>query len=406
MDAQQLVEIARQFGGDQGGHRPGFAGHRPRPRRGLTRGQLLRLVGSQRKQRSEKAQAFESQARFANATGRNRTKVFLIPAVPGAKATSTNGRGYWKKWTCEAVLRAAFSNESMAVRHVAEQVDGASASHAAQCKLFVANLIFKGQQAGLQRLIESQQDADGFAFDFAMINCIFDETELEVNLHEYGLGEWSILASHSQMSFGSHQETQDYDVIRLPVALPNKQATTMWEALCCGDGGLWPGLTRVPARFRVVLITCDSAPANLKLLRHLQKVLDPRTLCLPFPCLQHRTGNCIERLTKLMGTLTGPYAVSKTLRSGGAVRRIMQHVRKVLQQKLQVIDRVPPGLEDEWATGQVCARQILHLAHRGDEAMEEGEREGKADIVEEFLKFFQGPWTGPMCGGIDSTNRQ
>lgn len=49
------------------------------------------------------------------------------------------------------------------------------------------------------------------------------------------------------------------------------------------------GLSTVPAQVRVVLVTCDAAPANIKLLGHLQSVLDPKTLLLPFLCLQHRT---------------------------------------------------------------------------------------------------------------------
>lgn len=149
------------------------------------------------------------------------------------------------------------------------------------------------------------------------------------------------------------------------------------------------------ARIRAVLTTCDAAPANVRLLSHLEAVLDPKTLLLPFLCLQHRTGNVIERVTKLMGTLTGSYAVAKTLRSGPVVRKITGHVKKVLAQTLQVVDQIPHGVEDEWATGQVCAKHILRLALHEDD-----EEHQKADVVKEFLDFFQGPWTGLLGGGV------
>lgn len=389
MDPQHLVALALQHGADEAGHRPGLAGQRVFVgRRRRTRAELLRLLGKKKSNATQKAAAFKSQASFANKTGRHRTQDFLIPAEVGSKRLVPKGRGQWKRWTCESVLRSAFASESMAARHVADQVDGGSAAHSILCKSYVANQILKGQQTGLERFIANHQPQEGReTIHFALTNCIFDETELEINLHEYGLGEWSILASHSQMTFRANQQTYDFDVIRLPVALPNKQATTMWPALCSGEGGLWPGLSLVPAKIRAVLVTCDAAPANLKLLGHLQPVLDPKTLLLPFLCLQHRTGNVIERATKLMGTLTGSYAVAKTLRSGAIVRRLTQNVKRVLTQTLQVTDQVPAGLEEEWAMGQVCSLKLLRLA-RGEPEDE------KEDIVHEFTAFFAGPWRG------------
>ena len=81
---------------------------------------------------------------------------------------------------------------------------------------------------------------------------VFDETELEINLHGYGIGAWSILASHAPRSFRVCGKTHDSDIIRLPVALPNKQATTMRGALCTGEG-LWPGLSEIKAKVRAIL---------------------------------------------------------------------------------------------------------------------------------------------------------
>lgn len=388
MDNQHLVLLARQFGGENA------RGRRPGRLQRLSRGRLLQLLGKQRKRKTEAALAFQSQASFANSTGRNRTKDFLIPDSVGARPRGGSGRGQWKKWTPEAVLRAAFSNESMAARHVAEQVDGGSASHATQCKLYIANLILQGQQDGLEKFLREHKAQNGEdAIQFALTNCIFDETELEINLHEFGLGEWSILASHSQLTFKVGQTYHDYDVIRLPQALPNKTAATMWPALC-GDGsvgGLWPGLSRVPAKIRAVLVTCDAAPANVKLLGHLSSVLDERTLLLPFLCLQHRTGNVIEKLTKLTGSLTGCYAISKTMRSGAVVKRLTASVRRELSQSLMVTDQVPAGCVEEWASGRACAEAILRLAFAEEE-------KSKMGLVMEFLDFFAGPWTGLSLG--------
>lgn len=85
--------------------------------------------------------------------------------------------------------------------------------------------------------------------------------------------------------------------------------------------------------------------------------------------------------------LTGAYAVAKTLRSGVVVCKLVAGVRNILQEEMQILQRIPDGLAEEWAFGQVCAKQILALVKQGDE------EQGVA-IYDEFVEFFAGPWTG------------
>ena len=413
MDLAQLAGLALQHVGGQGagangghgpgangGHRPGVhGGHGPGRRLGQNRRlrmlALQRSLGMRKRHQSAKAEAFKAQARHANSTGRNRTNDFLMPSTIGQRqhAPLRVGKGKWKSWTPEAVLRAAFAKENVAQRDVADQVDGASHGHASACRLFASQLILNGQREGLEQFVtQALHDSHG-ELDFVVNNMIFDETELEINLHGYGIGAWSILASHAQRSFRVCGKTHDFDIIRLPVALPNKQATTMWGSLCTGEGGLWPGLSEIKAKKRAILVTCDAAPANLKLLGHLQVALDPKTLLLPLLCTQHRTGNVIERITKLLSLLPGTFAVSKTVRSGFVVRKLTEQVRSVLTQKLQVFDQVPPGLHQEWADAQLWARQILDLVKQGHD-----ENSQTAKACDDFLNFFAGPWTGLVRG--------
>ncbi|CAL1159390.1 unnamed protein product [Cladocopium goreaui] len=333
MDVEALAALAHQYG--DAGLGPGLAGHRPGlPLRRRSRAALLRMVGKKQERQRLKAEAFKQQAAHTNRSGRNRTKDFLIPSSLEGRRTATKGQGKWKQWTPDAVLRAAFASENMASRHVAGQVDGGSASHASECRFFAAQLVMTGQQRGMQIVVEKGKRT---GLKFAMTNMIFDETELEVNLQSFGLGAWSILASHAQLTFGFSDEFQDFDILRLPVAIPNKKASTMWPALCAGLGGLWPGLSTLPAKYR--------------------------------------TGNVIERITKLLGVLTGAYAVAKTLRSGVVVRKLVAEVRNILQEEMQILQRIPDGLAEEWAFGQVCAKQILALVKQGDE------EQGLSDVL-------------------------
>ena len=404
MDLADLARLALQHGGGVGdGHGPG-EGRRPGQARqvgraGRARLRLLalqRAVGVRKRHQTDKAEAFKEQAAHANSTGRSRTHDYLMPSKIGHQGRVRVGSGKWKSWTPEAVLRVAFAKENVSQREVAEQVDGASHGHASICRLFMSQLILNGQKEKMAQFTEQALHDEQGELDFVINNFIFDETELEINLHGYGIGAWSILASHAQRSFRVCGKTFDFDVIRPPVALPNKQATTMWPALCLGEGGLWPGLSEIKAKLRAILITCDAAPANLKLLNHLQRVLDPQTFLLPLLCTQHRTGNVIERITKLLSLLPGTFAVSKTVRSGFVVKKLTEQVRLVMANKLQVFDEVPPGLQQEWAEAKVWAKQILDLLKQDQE-----ETSQTAKTCDEFLDFFAGPWTGPF-GGMET----
>ena len=164
MDDQDLVELVRQYGGDapEAGLRPGLgmqpvpedqAGPRPGlPLRRRSKGALLRLLGMKQNFQTLRSAAFRKQAAHANSTGRNRTKDFVVPESSNAKRQAPKGKGKWKQWTPEAVLRTAFAKENMVIRHIAEQVDGGSASHAANCKLFASELIMRGQKEWLVQI--------------------------------------------------------------------------------------------------------------------------------------------------------------------------------------------------------------------------------------------------------------
>ena len=61
---------------------------------------------------------------------------------------------------------------------------------------------FKWPAGGARAVCDTQALHDSHSeLDFVVNNMIFDETELEINLHGYGVGAWSIMASHAQTSF-------------------------------------------------------------------------------------------------------------------------------------------------------------------------------------------------------------
>ncbi|CAE7376508.1 unnamed protein product [Symbiodinium natans] len=281
------------------------------------------------------------------------------------KRLKVSGKGSWKVWTPEAVLRAAFSQPSAALRQVAAEIDGASPSQVQACRRLVSQVILKEQDKGLAQL-KGQARAlaiEGIKPAFWILNLMFDETELEVNLDKEGPGAWSILASHSQLTVsfpGEHPEVRDFDFIRLPQALPRKTASCMWSALSLETGGLGPGNLFTQAEYPCVLVTCDQATANIKLLKSLHASLPKNCFLLPMLCAQHRNGNVVEQVTKLLGILPGSYCLAKTTSKGKLFSDLKKAVKRLADEN--------PGL-----------------------------RPGSSALIKKFVEFFNGPWSGPTA---------
>ena len=145
------------------------------------------------------------------------------------------------------------------------------------------------------------------------------------------------------------------------------------------------------------LVTCDQASANMKLLRHLHATLPEPCFLLPMLCAQHRNGNVVERITKLLGILPGSYCFAKCSSKGRMFKDLKEAVKKQVQQDLIVLDAEPPGLQAEWSLSRVQATKFLELMLQGlaDDNDNPSERQGVTSRVQVFVEFFHGPWTGP-----------
>ena len=288
---QQRVAGQRAAGPQQAGRGRGGAGVRPgRNGRGRGRGGRGRGLGLARRRvglkksksmkethKAHRPQQSRLQATHANSSGRSRTADHLMPMESSEIRAKVSGKGAWKVWTPEALLRAAFSQSSSALRQVANEIDGASAAHVLHARSFVSSMLLKKQEEGLaQELGKARHCARSESSNppkLWILNLMFDETELDLSLKGEGPGSWSILASHSQLSVGSAGSMTEHDFIRVPQALPRKTTSCMWAALNLGAGVLGPGSICTLADFPCVLVTCDQASASIKLLKHLHAVL-------------------------------------------------------------------------------------------------------------------------------------
>ena len=170
---QQRVAGQRAAGPQQAGRGRGGAGVRPgRNGRGRGRGGRGRGLGLARRRvglkksksmkethKAHRRRQSRLQATHANSSGRSRTADHLMPMESSEKRAKVSGKGAWKVWTPEALLRAAFSQSSSALRQVANEIDGASAAHVLHARSFVSSMLLKKQEEGLaQELGQAKQD--------------------------------------------------------------------------------------------------------------------------------------------------------------------------------------------------------------------------------------------------------
>ncbi|CAE7259920.1 unnamed protein product [Symbiodinium natans] len=386
--------------------RKGLVGLRPGWKLGLRPGKKV-------KKKLDKKQAMlDKQARSYNASGRSRNPDYHMPLHEhGLQRQKSSGRGAWKTWSVPAILRAGFSAEKSAQRHIASSIEGAGQSHAASSRLVLAQAILTGQMKGLKNLStqvsdqapvsdQASGDTQPLKLMYAIKNIMFDESTFDLSFRDGIRASYSVLCSHAQLTYrveGSHV-VRDEHICRSPAVLsPVMNSATMHAALSAGPGGFTQTLSEL-VRFRATLSTSDAHAANVRLLKYVDQSLDRDHLFIPSLCLQHRVGNIVEQLTKFLGNLGGNFSISKVLNKGNLLKALRQKASAIMKnpEKLLVLGETPAPVLEEWSQAQLCAHDLVQLCMSFDDS--EHARSGThLEAFQRFENFFAGPWTGP-CG--------
>ena len=399
-------QVEEGAGGLGPGGQPEPAANPARPnraraaRRRLGRGLRQRQAGNQKRKTSARRRAslVDLQISRFNESGRSRNQDFHFPSQGGGlKRKSTKGKGQWKKWSPEAILRAGFSSEMSSRRDMGAAVDGAGVAHAGRCRFVVAKSIARGQELGTERVCNE-------GCEILVRNIMFDESSLDLSssgkAKESSSLSWSVLCSHGQWTYKLRgaDTVQDQHIIRSPqILVPVMNSVTMHEALSKDPGGFHS--TCQDSDRIATITTCDAHAANLRMLRFWEQQLPQNHLFLPNLCIQHRTGNVIEQLTKLLGNLGGNFSVAKVLNKANLLRGLRKRISAKVEKDFAVISRVPAAVQEEWAAGKRQAKQLVDLCLSFDEDSPEPARPGSVrEAFNHLLEFFDGPWTGPNAG--------
>ena len=357
-----------------------------RLRRRLGRGLIVANRKRRKRQRLQqrKEHQLDEQALAFNRSGRARTKDFEFPIHKHQlERPASKGKGAWKKWTAPAILRAAFASANTAARSAHEQVEGASTSHSSHARMVAAQSILRGQEIGVKQALNTD-------CKLCIFNLMFDESGFQLKLGKgQPLTDCSVLCSHGQLTYEPvGGPITDEHLARPPVLLPAMNWATLWSAL---KDGL---VAECNARFVATLVSCDAHAANVKMLRFAEHTLPREHFLLPVLCAQHRTGNVVEQLTKLLGLLGGNFSVTKAMSRHTLLRSIRGKVADRVEASLQVRSETPAATLREWQAAKSTAEKLVELCLF--EMPQSGRPGSQRDDFAKLLEFFSSPWTGQL----------
>ena len=305
---------------------------------------------------------WRQQHRAYNESGRARTHDHLM--MPNQQ--KLKGR-HWKSWTPSAVLRAAFAAQRQSLSAVASQIDGASASH---CRVAAYH--------------------NSLPHNFKIVNLMWDETSLDLGT-KHGVKDFSCLASHAEVSWGqANGSFQDEPVIRRPRLLQRTTASCMYAALHEGVGGLGSqtaqGSQTASGAQTATLLTSDAAASNILVAKVFESRCSDDHPILHCLCLQHRTGNVVERLTRHLGNLAGSYCVAKSIHKAGSATAMEKEMHNMFNDKLvfRRANRLDLERDPQRQDEKNRSRAFLDLCLLEDPDSEHL----RTQHIEKFLDFF------------------
>ena len=322
------------------------------------------------------------------------------------------GRSGFRKWTPEAILKAAASNPMSSAR--SSVPDGGGSAGSGQATSIVAKVIHDAQLDYQKELVSQSRERP---FRYWITNNMMDETKL---LFGKPVKSRRCLAWHSQCTWSADAgEVSDVDIHRPPQILSSYTAAVQWNVMSKADdtSGIMPCGEALPsAQYHGSIMSCDSHSVNLLTSKYAAMVLPARHFHVLSRCTQHKTGSVCEEVAKRWGLLPPSFCLANLMEHGDFNDDLELSIEAVVSKYLHCSDSDPAPVTDEDRRLCALAEELLvnchvgsqssndHAASGHDNAVGEAKRRREAD---EFKTFFPPPWTGmfihncpPGCCGV------
>jgi hypothetical protein len=268
---------------------------------------------------------------------------------------------------------------------------------------------------------------------------MLDETQLFVKGFGRGRKRQRVLAAVGQVAWQGPEDlaVTDVDIIRAPTVL--KQYTSACCAQVCAHAddptGILPrsgGDLAINAKYIASILAADKHSVNVLLNKWgccKQRAVGPNRFFVCLYCVQHRTGNIVEQVTKYLGLITPCFCISSMLARGDLSQDLEEYLRPVVDKMLDIVDpttETPAAGQEDQQRHAEFAKELLNLCYvcvmaedddGGD--LQRSEERNKAHAqrqreADEVFAFFRPPWGKRLvhpcpagcCGLAPAANRE
>ena len=144
-------------------------------------------------------------------------------------------------------------------------------------------------------------------------------------------------------------------------------------------------------RFRREVFSCSGIVRSAAEALALSGVAE--RLCFSKPVCSAQKRKCYWAGNKTSRYITWFILRGQSTGRGKFLNDLKEAVRKVLAEKLVIIDSEPPGLQAEWAVARRQAKHFLHMILQCEDETPHAKR-SRTRFIDDFVAFFPGPWTG------------
>ena len=275
------------------------------------------------------------------------------------QSPAAKGRSKFRRWTPEAILRAADMAPTAACR--SDRTHKASNRSFRLTRMVVADVVFEAQAQGLKAVCDASRSSP---LEYWITNTMSDETKLPFGKHTPR--KRRCLAWHSQCTWrvADGDKDIDVDIIRPPRLLQAYTAANCWDLLgekndpasLCPEGDALP-----EAMYHARLTATDSHTVNKLVLKFAANELPENHFHVAAYCTQHRTGSVCEEVSKRWGLLSPAFCLATQLEHGDFIDSLRTSVVEVLRTFLHCVDHLDVVVE-EYEYGADEARRLRDFA--------------------------------------------
>ena len=288
--------------------------------------------------------------------------------APGPEAA---GQGRWRMWNARTSLKVAFRSVDIPATTIGKTMDPPrSKGHITEVQNAVSCLCTQKAKDDLSNVVcpPAGQQHECFITDSGI-----DTTEFRCCTLDGPAMKLHVLAQHGRCLWRDHVgQVFQRPLAFAPRGLRANTASCHWAALHDKVVPVQP-IAGSAAKHSGTIVSHDQHVVNYALIHKLVDEAPETHLVGSDPCLQHRTGNCLEPLTRHLGIASPIFCLANVERQGTTYKDILDYIAERLSNPnlVSTVDDSYVSLPQD----KEYAEALLEATHYRHEAMQPADLE-------------------------------